>query len=117
MDCADRHPILLIWFFIGLIQLGLFMVTIRQAKAYRTLRDQSHLFPNLNSLRSSLRAKLVKQPARVSLDSVLTDEEPVGNFAVAHSLGNQFQYFQFTFGYSKVTLSGFVHHEAFQGRN
>jgi hypothetical protein len=62
------------------------------------LGNQPHLLADLYGLRPAPRAQLVEETAGVSLNSVFTDEEFVGDFAVAQSLRHQFENLELTPG-------------------
>src|SRR5689334_8178067 len=52
------------------------------------LRDESHIFSDLNGLRAAFGAELVEEPARVGLDGVFADEEFVGDLAIAQAVSD-----------------------------
>ena len=66
-----------------------------------SLQNQSDLLSDLHRLSASLGAELVKETTRVGLDRVFADEEFLGDLPVAHSLSDQLQNLQFTFGDAK----------------
>src|SRR5436190_4334550 len=72
------------------------------------LLNQSHLFTNLYSLRSSFGAQLVEYSAGMSLNSVFTDKQRLGNFPVAHSFGDELEDLQLTLGNTQVSETGLI---------
>src|SRR5574337_521277 len=57
--------------------------------------DQPGFLAELHRLRAPPGAELVEQPAGVRLDRILADEEPIRDFAVAESRGDQAENLQF----------------------
>src|SRR5688572_2845102 len=81
------------------------------------LRNETDFFADLYCLRAAFRAKLVEEPAGVSLDGVLADEKLAGDLAVAQTLGDEFEDLEFTFGDAELSLLVFVDGERPRHRN
>ena len=70
------------------------MFDLKQLFSVR-LGDQPEFFAYLHRLGSSLRAQLVEEPARMSLDGVFADEELFGDLAIAEAGRDQVKYLEF----------------------
>jgi len=66
------------------------------------LRDESHFFSDLYGLSAAARAEFVEETARVGFDSVFTDEEFVGDLAVAETLCDQLEDLELTFRNAEI---------------
>jgi hypothetical protein len=81
---------------------------LTSARTQFPLRNQPQLFAPLDCLCSSLGAEFVEQPAGMCLDGALADEKAFSNLAVAQTVRNQPEYFQFAFGDRQFLQSFFV---------
>ena len=79
--------------------------------AFCDLRDQAHLFSDLNGLSTAFGAEFVEEMAGVGLDCVLADKELFRDLAVAHALRHQLENFEFTFSNAEVLQALFIYRE------
>src|SRR5262245_13283720 len=79
--------------------------------------NQSHLFRNLNGLCTTFGAEFIQQTARVRFNRVLADEELFRNLTVTHSLRNQLEDLELTFGNSQIANSFCIDYKRFCDRN
>lgn len=57
--------------------------------------DQAGLLGELNGLGAAASTEFIEEAAGVSLDSVFTDEEAIGDFAIAEAGGDEAEDFEF----------------------
>ena len=79
--------------------------------------EKAKFLAELDSLRAPAGAQFVKNAAGMGFDRVFADEEFLGNFAVAHALGDQFKDFQFAGSDGQFLTFFLVGNERHSGRD